>query len=90
MYFSYIQEAVFGQGKSRLQCMSEDCDAGYPRSMMERVLTQQMIEKFEEREQFEALNLADIENLFKYVLSLFAGVSSVHKNLVQFVVAVLC
>ena len=74
--FSYTKEAVFGQGKSKLQCMSEDCEAGYPRDMMERVLSQQTIDKFEELAQYDALQLAEIENLFKYVVCLFEMIST--------------
>ncbi|XP_067950008.1 E3 ubiquitin-protein ligase RNF216-like isoform X2 [Watersipora subatra] len=61
----YAEEAIHGQGKSTLLCMATDCDASFPRSQMERALSDSILQKFDERIQQESLSMADLPNLVR-------------------------
>ncbi|CAH1774638.1 unnamed protein product [Owenia fusiformis] len=61
----YAQEAVFGQGQSKLTCMSDGCDMTFPMAQLKKTLPDKTLAKYEERCQEEAINLADMENLVR-------------------------
>ncbi|XP_064624301.1 uncharacterized protein LOC135485879 isoform X2 [Lineus longissimus] len=59
----YAQEAVFGQGKMSLSCMTDGCSASFPRSQLESTLSDKILHQYDDRCQEEAINLAGIDNL---------------------------
>ncbi|XP_041863412.1 E3 ubiquitin-protein ligase RNF216 isoform X2 [Melanotaenia boesemani] len=51
----YAQEAVFGSGKSELSCMEEGCPCSYPMCELEKVLPENILCKYNERQAEEAV-----------------------------------
>ncbi|XP_071797787.1 uncharacterized protein [Asterias amurensis] len=62
---SYAQQAVYGQGKALLMCMTDGCDSSYPRVQLEKCLKSKDLVKYDERVQEECIQLADIEGFVK-------------------------
>lgn len=52
---NYAQEAVFGSGKSQLSCMSANCQCSFPVSELEKVLPENILCKYYERQAEEAV-----------------------------------
>ncbi|CAG5897517.1 unnamed protein product [Menidia menidia] len=51
----YAQEAVFGSGKSELSCMEGGCPCSYPMCELEKVLPENILCKYNERQAEEAV-----------------------------------
>nr|XP_061829993.1 E3 ubiquitin-protein ligase RNF216-like [Nerophis lumbriciformis] len=51
----YAQEAVFGTGKSQLSCMESGCTCSYPVAELEKVLPENILYKYYERQAEEAI-----------------------------------
>nr|XP_057906440.1 E3 ubiquitin-protein ligase RNF216 [Doryrhamphus excisus] len=51
----YAQEAVFGTGKSQLSCMEAGCTCSYPVAELEKVLPENILCKYYERQAEEAI-----------------------------------
>ncbi|XP_017272065.1 E3 ubiquitin-protein ligase RNF216 [Kryptolebias marmoratus] len=51
----YAQEAVFGSGKSELSCMEAGCPCSYPMCELEKVLPENILCKYNERQAEEAV-----------------------------------
>ncbi|KAG2456144.1 RN216 ligase, partial [Polypterus senegalus] len=51
----YAQEAVFGSGKSQLSCMESNCTCSFPTSELEKVLPENILQKYYERQAEEAV-----------------------------------
>ncbi|XP_028670234.1 E3 ubiquitin-protein ligase RNF216 [Erpetoichthys calabaricus] len=51
----YAQEAVFGSGKSELSCMESNCTCSFPTSELEKVLPENILQKYYERQAEEAI-----------------------------------
>ncbi|KAL4239711.1 hypothetical protein ACF0H5_000515 [Mactra antiquata] len=61
----YAREAIFGQGKADLKCMTDLCDSSFPHSQLEKALPSDILVKYEDRCTEESLNLADLGDLVK-------------------------
>lgn len=62
---SYAKEAVFGQGKAILSCMTSDCDSTFPMTQLQRSLESNILSKYEDRLAEESLNLAEMDDLVR-------------------------
>lgn len=51
----YAQEAVFGSGKSELSCMEDGCPCSYPMCELQKVLPDNILCKYNERQAEEAV-----------------------------------
>ncbi|KAL6457179.1 hypothetical protein MHYP_G00341420 [Metynnis hypsauchen] len=51
----YAQEAVFGSGRSELSCMDGNCTCSFPTSELEKVLPENILFKYYERQAEEAV-----------------------------------
>ncbi|XP_016137472.1 E3 ubiquitin-protein ligase RNF216-like [Sinocyclocheilus grahami] len=51
----YAQEAVFGSGRSELSCMDGSCTCSFPTSELEKVLPENILYKYYERQAEEAV-----------------------------------
>ncbi|XP_056309946.1 E3 ubiquitin-protein ligase RNF216 [Danio aesculapii] len=51
----YAQEAVFGSGRSELSCMDGNCTCSFPNSELEKVLPENILCKYYERQAEEAV-----------------------------------
>lgn len=51
----YAQEAVFGAGRSELSCMDGNCTCTFPNSELEKVLPENILRKYYERQAEEAV-----------------------------------
>ncbi|XP_072532446.1 E3 ubiquitin-protein ligase RNF216 [Salminus brasiliensis] len=51
----YAQEAVFGSGRSQLSCMDGNCSCSFPTSELEKVLPENILFKYYERQAEEAV-----------------------------------
>ncbi|KAG7491944.1 hypothetical protein MATL_G00009370 [Megalops atlanticus] len=51
----YAQEAVFGAGRSELSCMDGNCMCAFPTSELEKVLPENILRKYYERQAEEAV-----------------------------------
>ncbi|XP_038068146.1 uncharacterized protein LOC119737681 [Patiria miniata] len=70
----YAKQAVYGQGKAHLMCMTDGCDSSYPRDQLEKVLTSTDIAKYDERVQEESIQLASMDGLVRCPYCDFAAV----------------
>ncbi|XP_033115083.1 uncharacterized protein LOC117115415 isoform X2 [Anneissia japonica] len=71
---SYAKEAIYGSGKLKLSCMTDGCEAGFPKSQLDKCLPKDMIAKYEDRQKEESLNLAGIDDLVKCPSCEFAAI----------------
>ncbi|KAI0210961.1 hypothetical protein LSAT2_004235 [Lamellibrachia satsuma] len=62
---NYTRESVFGQGKANLVCMTDSCEAIFPKSQLEIALPPDLLSQFEARMQEEAINLAAMADLVR-------------------------
>ncbi|KAK2172930.1 hypothetical protein NP493_919g01068 [Ridgeia piscesae] len=62
---NYTRESVFGQGKANLVCMTDSCDATFPKSQLEVALPVDLLSQFESRMQEEAINMAAMADLVR-------------------------
>eukprot|EP00117_Sycon_ciliatum_P046193 scpid37164/ scgid3120/ E3 ubiquitin-protein ligase RNF216; RING finger protein 216; Triad domain-containing protein 3; UbcM4-interacting protein 83; Ubiquitin-conjugating enzyme 7-interacting protein 1 len=60
---SYVKEAVYGQGKSQLACMTDGCDSTFMKSQLRKALTEDVLSKYDERVQEESIRLAEMAGL---------------------------
>eukprot|EP00731_Ephydatia_muelleri_P028498 Em0020g142a len=61
----YVKEATYGAGKTEILCLSAECKARVPKSQLQRALPDDLLAKFEERQQEEVIRLAGIPGLFR-------------------------
>ncbi|XP_005992380.1 E3 ubiquitin-protein ligase RNF216 isoform X2 [Latimeria chalumnae] len=61
----YAQEAVFGSGKSELSCMDGSCTCAFPSSELEKVLPENILYKYYERQAEEAIAAACADELVR-------------------------
>ncbi|XP_074648198.1 uncharacterized protein LOC141903784 isoform X2 [Tubulanus polymorphus] len=59
----YAEESVYGQGKAKLLCMTDGCDATFPTSQINAALPESVRARYEDRVRDEAINLAKIDDL---------------------------
>jgi TRIAD3 protein (E3 ubiquitin-protein ligase RNF216) len=71
---NYAKEAVFGQGKATLSCMTSDCDSTFPMSQLKKTLTSNILSKYEDRLTEESLCLAEMDDLVRCPNCDFAAV----------------
>lgn len=62
---NYAKEAVFGQGKAILSCMTGDCDSTFPMTQLQRSLESNILSKYEDRLAEESLCLAEMDDLVR-------------------------
>ncbi|KAM6904410.1 uncharacterized protein rnf216 [Xenentodon cancila] len=63
----YAQEAVFGSGKSELSCMEGGCPCSYPMCELEKVLPENILCKYNERQAEEAVAATCADELVRRV-----------------------
>ncbi|XP_057272820.1 E3 ubiquitin-protein ligase RNF216 [Pezoporus wallicus] len=61
----YAQEAVFGSGKSELSCMEGSCTCSFPTSELEKVLPENILNKYYERKAKEEVAAACADELVR-------------------------
>ncbi|EDO43053.1 predicted protein [Nematostella vectensis] len=71
---NYAKESVFGQGKATLMCMTSECNSSFPLSQLKKTLPENILSKYEDRLQEEALSLAEMEDLVRCPSCEFAAV----------------
>ncbi|XP_061182295.1 uncharacterized protein LOC133190621 [Saccostrea echinata] len=62
---NYANESVFGHGKTSLLCMSDGCEASFPKSQLDKALPANILDKYNDRVQEESINLAALDDLVR-------------------------
>lgn len=71
---NYAKEAVFGQGKAMLSCMTSECDSTFPMSQLKKTLESNILSKYEDRLTEESLCLAEMDDLVRCPSCDFAAI----------------
>lgn len=71
---NYAKEAVFGQGKAMLSCMTSECDSTFPMSQLKNTLSSNILSKYEDRLTEESLCLAEMDDLVRCPTCDFAAI----------------
>ncbi|ROL49446.1 E3 ubiquitin-protein ligase RNF216 [Anabarilius grahami] len=72
----YAQEAVFGSGRSELSCMDGNCTCSFPTSELEKVLPENILCKYYERQAEEAIAATCADELVSSLRSALPGSTS--------------
>ncbi|XP_031575310.1 E3 ubiquitin-protein ligase RNF216-like [Actinia tenebrosa] len=71
---NYAKEAVFGQGKAMLSCMTSECDSTFSMSQLKKTLASNIFSKYEDRLTEESLCLAEMDDLVRCPSCDFAAI----------------
>jgi hypothetical protein len=44
---SWIEETVYGENSTKLKCLNQNCEYGFPRDQIERALTEEELTKLD-------------------------------------------
>uniref|UniRef100_A0A8C5G507 RING-type domain-containing protein n=1 Tax=Gouania willdenowi TaxID=441366 RepID=A0A8C5G507_GOUWI len=77
----YAQEAVFGSGKSELSCMEDGCLCSYPVCELEKVLPENILCKYYERQAEEAVAATCADELVRCPFCNFPALLDKHMSL---------
>uniref|UniRef100_A0A4W3JGV4 RING-type domain-containing protein n=1 Tax=Callorhinchus milii TaxID=7868 RepID=A0A4W3JGV4_CALMI len=77
----YAQEAVFGAGKSQLSCMESGCTCTFLNSELEKVLPENILCKYYERQAEEAIATACLDELVRCPFCNFPALLDVDVNM---------
>ncbi|XP_043945361.1 E3 ubiquitin-protein ligase RNF216-like [Protopterus annectens] len=77
----YAQEAVFGSGQSELSCMDGSCTCSFTSSELEKVLPEDILSKYYERQAEEAVAAACKDELVRCVFCNFPALLDLEVNL---------